>query len=930
MKATAAIYSLLGLLVFSPVNSWAKSLNGTISAQSDTVHLELSGETNWSYDVKRVQKKDETQVEITVNALDETTVKSFSAFKSDLISAVSINKFGPDGKYVIILNLSGEEVDSFDYLTDQPSRLVVDFYVNNSQKVKSQPNAGSEKLPNKKIDLGSADYKLPIKRGKSGTAAKRRAPATADVLVLSEQGLDVAQNELPNIQTGVFDGGDPNYDRFSIKDYEIKEEAIIASKENYYIPFPMLQTQSNAYEKIKMAPAIYQIVPKSTDENKQARLLQTLFEKKRYAVFLKTLDWFRQKYPESEYSEIIDYMSADTHMALWREKDNNAEFEQGFQEYKTAIQRYPISSLSERTSLKLGFIALEKNDALRALRIFKEHIDNKNFDKKESFSKDLAHIGTGIAFAKLNRYEEAVQQFDNIEKQSTFSELKTEAAFRRADSFIQAKKYTQAVQEYQDALKRYPVAQTSFPNAYYNQAESLFNLDKFRESLDVYREFVKKFPTNEYAPFAMTRLGELLEILGADRTRVMGAYLEAFFRYGENPSVIVSRLRLLSGRMNGMKPKEVASAVEEIMSLAKKVELPNMDQFAHVMVADGYTSRGENQKSIDLLVKFYQQNPTTVDRNLITRRIIGNISNEIRKEVENGKFIQALRTHQKYDDSWLKNSQRLDIKFDIGRSFEMAGIPKEAKKYYQDALNQRYAMSDKEGKAAEIVEKLPSSDELNLRLSAIATQEQKFSQAYDHLKNIKHPEKLTDPQQIERVNLAVSILERRGDVDSAVRYLTELLKTWKGQPELVAGPYLKLSELELKQNKKEDAIQTLAKIDEMMKDSEKVPAEIHIKALQSLGDLYLEKGQQEKAITTYERLLNKYEEKSPLASLRYKLGEVHFKRGEVQKAAATWNEFKGTKSDFWKNLAQEQLKNSEWQDGFRKYIKRIPAMSEDK
>jgi hypothetical protein len=58
------------------------------------------------------------------------------------------------------------------------------------------------------------------------------------------------------------------------------------------------------------------------------------------------------------------------------------------------------------------------------------------------------------------------------------------------------------------------------------------------------------------------------------------------------------------------------------------------------------------------------------------------------------------------------------------------------------------------------------------------------------------------------------------------------------------------------------------------------------------------------------------------------LGEIYFNRGDLQQAAATWNDFKGDKSEFWKNLAQEQLKNSKWQDSYKKYIKRIPAMSD--
>lgn len=54
-------------------------------------------------------------------------------------------------------------------------------------------------------------------------------------------------------------------------------------------------------------------------KNKQARLLLTLFDKQRYSVFLKTQKWFKAKYPKSEYNEVIDFMTADVHFALWHQ-----------------------------------------------------------------------------------------------------------------------------------------------------------------------------------------------------------------------------------------------------------------------------------------------------------------------------------------------------------------------------------------------------------------------------------------------------------------------------------------------------------------------------------------------------------------------------------------------------------------------------------
>jgi tetratricopeptide (TPR) repeat protein len=908
---------VLGLGISAEYSLAETLASAAIQFQGDTVHLELSGHQNWDYELKRKELKGTTIVEMSVPKLDESTVESLGKFTSEMVKKIAVDKKSTDGKFLISFTLSGSNIDTFDYLTDQPSRLIVDFYVNPNETLK-------ESLPQKAASL--------VNKPKKSPSNKERAPSTTDTMIIESKG----NNLLPPIQIdneenrkGIFDGGDPEYERFTVKPYDVKEESIIRSRENYYISFPMFENPVSKWEQLKTTPALYEVTAKNNDENKQMRLLQTLFEKKRYGVFLKTFDWFKEKYPNSEYSELADFMRADVMYALWLQTEQRRYFDDSIQKYKEAVQKYPNSPLAERTSIKNGFLNLERSNGLAALRFFKEHIDNKNFGGKDSLSKDLARLGMGLAYMRLNRWDDSIKQYEDLEKNSTNHDLKVEASYRKGDVWVRAKNYAKAIEEYQRALKKYPEDQNSFANAYYNQAESLFGLQKYQESLSVYRDFIKKFPSNDHAPYALTRMGELMEILGADKSRVMGAYLETYFRYGENQAAIIARLRLLSGRMKGMRPKETDNAVKEIISLAKKSDLPHVEQFAHVMVAEGYTQRGEHDKAIALLSKYYKEHPINVDVPLLSRRIVSNINGKLQHQIDEGNFLDALKTNSEYSDSWLKNSKRLDTKYNIGRAYEMAGVPNEAQKYYQEVLNRIYAIRGTlEAKEIAVKENLPTEDQVNLRLAAATMADQKFNQSYDYLKSIKTPGSMPDVDQIERVDIAIRLLERRGETDSAVRYLGELLKTWKGQADLVAQPYLKLAELLIKQKKSDEAIQALKNILNLAKDSDHVPANIHSKALEILGDLYLSKRSKEQAIASYRELLEKYESSRPLSSIRYKLGEIYFKAGDMQQAADAWHEFKGPKSSFWKNLAQEQMKNSEWRDGYKKYITRIPAMSE--
>lgn len=918
----------------------AKALQAQLSFNGDTVHFEMSGATNWDYDLNKKNINGTYQIEMLIPAIDDQSIKKISGFSSELVKKVVVNKAGQDGKYILKFELAGNEVETFDYLTDQPSKLIVDFFVTEGNKAKllnrrpEKKETIVEKIEfdkptdvkeTKKVSVKEADAEklIIVEDNKSS-----RKPATSDFLKISTEGSQLELNGTKKFRAGIFDGGDPNYDRFSIKDFEIKQEAILKSRENYYIPFPLLEVDSRYWLKMQETPTIYQIYPKTSVENKQARLLLKLFEQKKWATYLKTLEYFKDKYPETEYNEILSFMTGDVYYNMWKEQKHIKYFDQAMNEYVKSIEKYPNSLVSEKMSLSLGYATYDRGDYLRAIQLFNDHIQNKKYNSEKILSRDLAKIGSGLAYYKLNKFSEAFDVFNEVEKSSIFPEIKSEAAFRKGDVYLRGRKFQESVDEYQKALKNYPNFQSDYPSAYYNQAESLFGLQKYKQCLDIYSEFIRRFPNHDQLPYALTRVGEVLEILGADKDKVQGAYLETFFRYGENPKAIIARLHLLSSKMKTMRGKELVKTIAEIQDLAKKIDLPKIEQFSNLMISDGYTQRGEFSKSYDLLIKYYQQNPQAEDLQFVKNRITSNIVSKMKNEVTNNDFMSTFKTFSEFKDSWLKSTKRLDVEYFLGRSYEQGGSQKEASKKYLDVLNQMYSVRGTEAeKENTVLQYLPTIDQLNLRLAKVHTEMNDFNKSYDFLKNIKQPDRLLDSEQIERVNLAVNLLEQKGDIESAIRYLTELLKTWRGEPSMVSGPYLKLADLEFKTGKKDDAIQSLKKIDQIFEDTQNVTEDIHAKALEKLGKIYQTENNIGKASEAFSKLLKLYEDKRPLASIRYKLGEMYFKKGDLQKASDAWSTFKGEKNEFWKKLAQEQLQNNNWGDDYKKYMKRIPAMA---
>lgn len=911
------------MLLFCSGISWAAPVTVKISKQNEAVNFQFSGLDNWSYSIDRSKGQGKTErIELSIAPLDDNSVNLLQNFKSEYIKKIEVNKNGPDGKFVISIEPSDSEVDTFDYLTDQPSRLVVDLFRDpkpSKESTKPQQSAAPLKQPKEAVTAATNQNSDLSRSPASEVLTIANRDAKDSTVGVKDPKLDSA------IRTGIFDGGDPGFERFQVKDYEINPKAVEASKRNIYMNFPMLTTPSPYLDIMRAQKPLYEIKPDETDENKQARLLLTLFEKKRYNVFLKTLDWFLEKYPSSKYDEMVRFMWADALYELYQQDKNLSDFDLSMLRYREAMEKYPSSALAERTSLFVAFSTLDRGDFLGTIRQFQNHLQRR----PKTPNRDIAMLSIAEAYRRLNRPVEALSTYDQVIKDASEERFKVEAMYLKGDVHFQKQDFQQAVEDYQKALTSYPQSKSSYPSALYNQASAYFGLKDYKKSLELFNEFLKNFPAHQYASYAMTRVAEILETLGADSKKVNGALMETTFRYGDTEGSLAAKLKLLTARIPSMKPKEMEKTLVDIDDLVKRSTLPKIYEISRIKIADALSKRGEFETSIDMLIKYYQANPTTADTQLVTTRIVRYINDQIGDYVGKGDFINALRVHNKYVGTWLKKSDRLDTKYMLGRAFEQSGVFSEADSYYKYVLNKMISMKGTPNeKDRDVFEDLPSQDIVNLRLASVNMMMLKYNQAADYLKNIKNPENLSEIEQIERVQAAATIFRKKGEFEVAERYLVDLVKTWQGLPELVAEPYFELASIEQSLGKENDAIQSLEKVDQLMTDSGKVNPLTHSKALEQLVSLYDKKKDAPKTIQYLSKLLGSYEKARPLYSLRYRLGEIHFEQGDLKKASEAWAPLKESdRSSFWWRLSQEKLKSANWDSEYRKYVDRIPAMA---
>lgn len=918
----------------------------------DASHFEFEGTGSDRY---KLERNDKGEVVLRIPNLDEASMRRLREVADGQVKVLSIEPKSVDGNVEIRFQ-AGKDVDFFDYVSDQPKRLVVDFFPAQDALKDAKPLAAANESEEKAKAKPSSPAKAPQKREPAGgdfVIVAKQGPTGATTLSAEPASLAEQIASRKDFERGIFDGGDPEFRRFTVKDYEIRESARLQSRAALRIPFPMLDLGFPKLGELQAAPPIYEILPKDTAENKEARLLLTLFKNQRQALFLSTAKDFLKKYPQSEYDEIVRYAMADTHYALWRQErvyneenkiksDSNlhdADFEEAMGLYNNLVEKYPDSPMTTRTLLLVGYSYLDRGDSFGALKTFQRLVRLKPDSKYAGQVK----ISIARAFLSLNRWDDALKELTDVEQNAKSVKDRQEAGFRKGDVYFRRGDYQKAIAEYGRAIKVYPEATGRFPNAFYNLAESRFRLGQEKMAIDSFRQFLQKFPEHRHGGYAMTRLGELIETLvGADDSRVTGAFFESYFRFRSTPGADIARMRVLTARIpKMMKDRELKDALLEIDEIVKRdADLPFIQEFRVISVADAFNERKEYERATKDLIQFYKENTQSKHLPLIKGRIVRNLSDNIRSYVDRGDFIQGLRLYSRDQSGWLKGIRRADLPFYAAKAYEAAGVLGDSAEQYRETLAR---LESQTPDTRDVFEAPISKESVRLRLAAVAAQNRDYAAAEAELKQIKDLAKLSEVEQSERAGLAADVAEARGQTDLARKFLADVIKamaTKDANVAVVAPLHLRVAKLALKSKdfkSAESAIETaISGIDKGLEAQGGPVADLEKQkagALEVKAEVALARGKPKEAIQAFATLLelpvaNADASRKGFDSVRYRMGKLQFEAGDLKAAEATWKGLAQDEKNLWRRLASEQMSGAKWRDEYKKYIERIPAAAE--
>lgn len=897
MRTSLRVLSLIVIAGFVSATKAQNSPVVNISEFDETTHLEFSGLENWNYEIER---KSPGLLNLTLPALDPSSEERLKSYKDRFIKSIQVKREGTQTQ--VTFTLKEDSVEYFDYMTDEPSLLIVDLYKKAEDVEKSAES--TKKTSSKK------------KAKNSKKTEAERKPASGELLIVEKEDPSVSLER----RFGAFDSSDEEFGRFQIKDYEIKESAIIASRHNIYLKYPPLMMPVSRLDYWISNQPEYVIKPKDNRETKEAQLLQSLYLRGREAVFLKTYDYFSKKYPNSDYEEILQNLVADIYLKRWRKSQKPSDYDMAKDQLSDLIERYSDSPLTQRNRFLLAYANMERGEALPALESFQELLS------LYPNSEETPHLKLAQAesLMTLKKYDDARAIYEQMIKDYPQSSFAAQARYRLGDVAMRAEEWKKAAKDYQDSLNALKKNEGDYPNAHFNRGEALFWMGKYKESADEFAQFLKLFPTHPYGAYAMTRIGELFDILGANKKRVMGAYLESYFRYPDLPGAKIARIRMLSKKMGSMKPKAFESAVEEIAKLQNELPIKDIGDFVTLLIAEGHEERGEYLASLELLSSFYQKHPNSSHRRTIQNRVRKNIADEIKKRVDGGNYLGALDFYEDYSKTWLQNSDRIDIDYYRARAYEQAGVLDKSFELYNRVAGRLEEISGtQEEKERRVRENLPTRDEVYLRIAKVLNDQREHVAAYKALKKISDPKNLNDKEKIERTQLMADLWIQRGDYEDAAKALELLTKDYQGKDEFLAPALVKQSQVQNHLKKWEGALKSADQALSM----EDIPNHLRSQAYSEKVEAQLKLGLKASAIATLQEQLDEFEGKTPTEYVRYKLGELLYEEGDLAAAENVWQKLRDSESSVLWKIAEEKIQAAEFNKNYSRYIDRIPAMA---
>ncbi len=603
-----------------------------------------------------------------------------------------------------------------------------------------------------------------------------------------------------------------------------------------------------------------------------------------------------ESYPESRHLEQANFLLPESlyHMI---EKQTSKRAMEVIERFQEAMSKFSRSQYVPHALVSIGRCYLELGNYHEALAHYSVVLSA--YDTHAAVAEALFERGRFLVIT--NKNQEAIKDFEELEKRYPNTQLAMTAKIKRAKALFNIKSFKRSLGTLEDIIAKEP------GEIYRNREISLFlgynyyELGQMQQARDALSKILNYYPQAESNHLVLTKIADTYREEGIEGKAhklydlVINSYPDSegsvisLFRFaadGETPNSgpfeIKGEGRIAEGSAAGAIYKQV---------IDKYPDNP-LAQLAMLKLALLWQKDKDYEKSLVGLQEILTKHPKTPLEKEVKAAIRTSLQTIAEQEKETGGAKKIIGFYERMGSS-LSFEDIPDVLLLVGDAYKQVGLFEDALSIYEKA--KRSYASD-----SQPVSLLFSLAECLYRIKRFHAAERALRAFVARYPNRKETSKAH--------YWIGSILLDRKEVDKAVKSLNLALEQnpdeyWQAQVLMATAQASK------SQGDQEQAVESLNKAMSLLSRSKSTVHQDLQLVYEELGDSYFRLGQKGKALPAFEKALELSPQDSFKHSLRFRLAQCYQSQEATDKAKDMLNQIAASGGDpLWSKLAQAQIK----------------------
>ena len=615
------------------------------------------------------------------------------------------------------------------------------------------------------------------------------------------------------------------------------------------------------------------------------------YKAKEWSGTIEKLNHLIKTYPEGRYAERAYFLLVKSYEKL-RSRSISDQFSEIKDHYENTLNRFPESNYVPEALLSIGNIYFKIENYYEALGYYNLVIKKD----KGSVSAVKALMKKVTILLLRKKREEALFVLTVLEDITSLSpEMpeRIEARKLKAKILYEMNRFDDSLNILNKLKQADPKNIIKFPEIPLYLGYNYYQLgDNIRSRKNLFR-FYNSCPGRELNHLILTQIGDTYtnEGLMQDAAKIYKMVLE---RYPKTDGAIISQIRLAEqqeqGELMAKTKKEIGSPGEIYKNIVNTSinndEKNPLVQLSSLKLAITYQKDKKYKKSLNVLKELQKKYPGTSLKKEMRHALFVTIEGILTQEIKEKKYINVINFYLKEKELFLRvNAPELFLP--VARAFNEINLEETATEVFKKADP---LLSDRE-KPPDL---LFFVGKYLFKIKQFKSALKKFDILIDN-----HP---LDRYVSDAYRLKGSILlkQKRYNLaaetfSAALRYpVTRCKKTML---------LIKKAKALTGSNSNEKALKAIKEAIGIKKDCGFPGYNI----CQEIGDLYLNLGYANKAITFFNQVMDTATENSDKIYLKFKIAQCYLQLNKKEDSLALYNQILSLNDPFWSNLAQEKI-----------------------